>query len=725
MKTNKTLSIALAALFTSSLAFADVEVSGKINIEHASLIDVLDDSTYTALKDDLTVRLFVDGDIIDGLTYHGEIQAQSDATKAGGYTGEYTQNAGIREFYVDVEPGNGWSARVGKQQVVWGTADGMKLLDIINPTDYAEMAQNQMEDSRIPVWMVNLEKGPVQLVISQPKENVFAGLNRDIQTTVNSNATTPAANGSFTDQTFNGTNDDNVFRMMGPDTITGTSDGFLNIVPDLGSVARGFASGFGGIEELSASGMNAFTVGAFENMNMGGNATNTNGKYSMPFSMANFDTNGPAAGGVVPMLCATNGACTVSNSVTNSDFASDTNASLFNYTMLPDNFQQNVKNIAASINGVAVASVTLAMGNAVTGVQMLAMGFAPPYNTNLANYGSTVAAEMETGATAAVKDSVFDYMNETTFATFDTFVNAKSQYVYDMPNNDAADIAIRFAESTKSGVNYNIVFSNNYDKNPHIDLGWYNDGGELLTVEANPTGMGTTTVKLKDSNDVYYGGSTQAASSTFIPTLRFTQRVAKVKNFGGAFDTSIETAGLGPVVIRGEALYTQDSKQPVINVTKLGYGDLVGALEMTDADRFKFVLGADITVLTNMLISGQYISDRNLDYVDNADNWTADFATMNMSNNFNKAIEDKQFYSLFFSKPFGASGQHRWNNILMIEEGGDAIDDGKWNRFDVDYGISDDVQASIEVNTYWGGTDTQFGQLKNASNMQVGVKYSF
>jgi len=34
-----------------------------------------------------------------------------------------------------------WSIRAGKQQVVWGTADGMKLLDTINPTDYSEMAQ--------------------------------------------------------------------------------------------------------------------------------------------------------------------------------------------------------------------------------------------------------------------------------------------------------------------------------------------------------------------------------------------------------------------------------------------------------------------------------------------------------------------------------------------------------------------------------------------------------
>ena len=39
--------------------------------------------------------------------------------------------------------------------------------------------------------------------------------------------------------------------------------------------------------------------------------------------------------------------------------------------------------------------------------------------------------------------------------------------------------------------------------------------------------------------------------------LRFTQEVKRVKNIGGSFDMAIETAALGPVVIRGEALYTK------------------------------------------------------------------------------------------------------------------------------------------------------------------------
>jgi len=47
--------------------------------------------------------------------------------------------------------------RIGKQQVVWGEADGIKLLDVINPQSYREFILDDFDDSRIPLWMVNGE----------------------------------------------------------------------------------------------------------------------------------------------------------------------------------------------------------------------------------------------------------------------------------------------------------------------------------------------------------------------------------------------------------------------------------------------------------------------------------------------------------------------------------------------------------------------------------------
>lgn len=67
----------------------------------------------------------------------------------------------LRELYVDGEqyghdylPDMEW--RLGKQQVVWGQADGLKVLDVVNPQSYREFILDQFEDSRIPLWMVNL-----------------------------------------------------------------------------------------------------------------------------------------------------------------------------------------------------------------------------------------------------------------------------------------------------------------------------------------------------------------------------------------------------------------------------------------------------------------------------------------------------------------------------------------------------------------------------------------
>jgi hypothetical protein len=72
------------------------------------------------------------------------------------------------------------------------------------------------------------------------------------------------------------------------------------------------------------------------------------------------------------------------------------------------------------------------------------------------------------------------------------------------------------------------------------------------------------------------------------------------------------------------------------------------------------------------------------------------------------------------SKPFGAEQQHRWNNIFMYEENG-----GKWNRADVEYSFNDELIGSAEYNKYWGNENTQFGQLKNSTNLQLGLKYIF
>lgn len=75
----------------------------------------------------------------------------------------------LRECYLDILTDR-LDLRLGKQQVVWGTADGVRILDLVNPLDYREWTLKDYIDSRIPLWMINAEgkllmNGQLQLLL--------------------------------------------------------------------------------------------------------------------------------------------------------------------------------------------------------------------------------------------------------------------------------------------------------------------------------------------------------------------------------------------------------------------------------------------------------------------------------------------------------------------------------------------------------------------------------
>ena len=260
-KTNITLSIALAAVFSSSVAFAEAEVTGKIVHESANFtksgqgIGASDTWNATAnthgkdgFKQETSAKIYVDGDVeefAEGATYHVELNLMKDGKAIDAYDSNesYTQRDALREAYVDMEQGD-FSLRLGKQQVVWGTADGMKLLDAINPTDYSEMAQNQMEDSRIPVWMINAETeakdgGSWQFIVSEAKSNKIAGMGN--------------AMARGTTHTDAQSDQGQAFMMKGPDLISGQVNGMMNIGPALGRAGRAFSTYVGASPNLAGS----------------------------------------------------------------------------------------------------------------------------------------------------------------------------------------------------------------------------------------------------------------------------------------------------------------------------------------------------------------------------------------------------------------------------------------------------------------------------------------
>ena len=695
MKTQKiTLSLALAAVFSSSVAFGEAEVTGKIVHESAVFTQAgigigaattanqtADSHTQELFKVATHAKVFIDGDVTDSATYHVELNAFADL--GDGAVGDndsiesYTQRDLLREAYVDTEVGD-FSIRAGKQQVVWGTADGMKLLDAINPTDYSEMAQNQMEDSRIPVWMINAETDlttgqSMQLILAESRSSNIAGIGE------------ASAKGTSHSNGDSG----HPFIMKGVDSVTGKVNGFMNVAPALGQVADFFATYGGGAAALR--GYTTARVADYINDNT----------YRV--------TAGTASTGEGDFR----GTCNENSDGQNSYCQ----ASDMNYVS---------QNNSAAVDHVGVGDI--GKNNDVTNI-------IDSTNTSSANWD------------VVNPNSAFEYMDQAAFGTFAAFQEMTSEYRVE--DETGGNVGFRVKDSLANGLNYSMNYLYGKDSNPHIDLHWEDssDGTKLYACEDNNTRAALT------SSNIGVGGATAAATSVTrmrlyktsdcsttlhafetdgAANIVFVQKRDKIHNIGGSFDTAIETKALGPVVFRGEGLYQKGVKSQTINLAKLKIGNFTEAFKAVETDYFKYVLGADVTFLTNMMVSAQFIQIMNLDYIDETVNansgntdvtgayYHADQTVMHMSNGFKKAEENKEFYSFFLSKPFGASGEHRWNNITMFEENG-----GLWNRLDAEYSIDDDTQATIEYNKYWGDEDTQFGQLAKSSNIQIGVKSSF
>ena len=64
--------------------------------------------------------------------------------------------AAIRELYMDMFLGD-VDVRLGKQFVVWGVLEGVRITDEINPIDFRELILPDLLDYRIPLWTAKLD----------------------------------------------------------------------------------------------------------------------------------------------------------------------------------------------------------------------------------------------------------------------------------------------------------------------------------------------------------------------------------------------------------------------------------------------------------------------------------------------------------------------------------------------------------------------------------------
>lgn len=62
-----------------------------------------------------------------------------------------TGTAELGDFYAEFRSASGLT-RIGKQQIVWGRLDGIKVLDLLNPQVFREFILDDFGDSRISLW---------------------------------------------------------------------------------------------------------------------------------------------------------------------------------------------------------------------------------------------------------------------------------------------------------------------------------------------------------------------------------------------------------------------------------------------------------------------------------------------------------------------------------------------------------------------------------------------
>jgi len=110
--------------------------------------------TSGSQKLELQIQPEVQIDISDNLQLTALFRFRADAQDE--INPRDQSKAELRELYIETD----WRETlftIGKQQIVWGKADGLKVLDIVNPQNFQEFILDDFDDSRIPVWSINAE----------------------------------------------------------------------------------------------------------------------------------------------------------------------------------------------------------------------------------------------------------------------------------------------------------------------------------------------------------------------------------------------------------------------------------------------------------------------------------------------------------------------------------------------------------------------------------------
>lgn len=91
--------------------------------------------------------------------FYDSAYAKNKLDIAAHYMEHIQRTEWLRDCYLDYTQGP-WFLRLGKQQIAWGQADGITILDRVNPVDLREYWLPDFVDIRIPLWMFNINYAP-------------------------------------------------------------------------------------------------------------------------------------------------------------------------------------------------------------------------------------------------------------------------------------------------------------------------------------------------------------------------------------------------------------------------------------------------------------------------------------------------------------------------------------------------------------------------------------
>lgn len=128
-----------ALLLTVVDATAEMSLSGFADTYHA--VGTESPNDYLASR----TRVRLEGRFAEDQT---EVFASINAVQNDVVTDE--TGLELMESYLDYTD-DGWDIRAGKQIIIWGTASGIQITDIVSPKDYSEFLARDFDDMRLAV----------------------------------------------------------------------------------------------------------------------------------------------------------------------------------------------------------------------------------------------------------------------------------------------------------------------------------------------------------------------------------------------------------------------------------------------------------------------------------------------------------------------------------------------------------------------------------------------